>query len=315
MDIKQLNTFLEVARTKSFTRTAENLYLTQPTVSNHVKSIEQELGVHLFVRSKKQISLTHAGLMFHGYAQRIIDEYNAMKSEVRRYTATQEGHLRIFASSVPRRFILPKLMQAFHEKYPETTFTITDSVSRMVIDNLLLGENDFGFTWARYPAQRLHYDPVFSDRLVLVSNGNEHPKNGREWQLQELQPMRFILREQGSGTRNTLDTALKDAGLPEDYLTVIAYVEDTRSILEMVANGMGQAVVSDLEAQKGLEEGLYTAYPIEALSRPREFFFVHHSDHKNSAANRLFFTFVKEYFQDPANLPTHPAPEALEDMP
>lgn len=127
--------------------------------------------------------------------------------------------------------------------------------------------------------------------------------------------MRFILREQGSGTRNTLDTALKDAGLPEDYLTVIAYVEDTRSILEMVANGMGQAVVSDLEAQKGLEEGLYTAYPIEALSRPREFFFVHHSDHKNSAANRLFFTFVKEYFQDPANLPTHPAPEALEDMP
>jgi hypothetical protein len=55
--------------------------------------------------------------------------------------------------------------------------------------------------------------------------------------------------------------------------------------------------------------------PIEALSRPREFFFVHHSDHKNSAANRLFFTFVKEYFQDPANLPTHPAPEALEDMP
>jgi DNA-binding transcriptional LysR family regulator len=212
MDIKQLNTFLEVARTKSFMRTSENLYLTQPTVSNHVKSIEQELGVHLFVRSKKQISLTHAGLMFHGYAQRIIDEYNAMKSEVRRYTATQEGHLRIFASSVPRRFILPKLMQAFHEKYPETTFTITDSDSRMVIDNLLLGETDFGFTGAKYPAQRLHYDPVFSDRLVLVSNGNEHPKNGREWQLQELQPMRFILREQGSGTRNTLDTALKDAG-------------------------------------------------------------------------------------------------------
>lgn len=306
MDIKQLNTFLEVARTKSFTRTSENLYLTQPTVSNHIKSIEQELGVHLFVRSKKQISLTHAGLMFHGYAQRIIDEYNAMKSEVRRYTATQEGHLRLFASSVPRRYILPKLMQAFHEKYPETTFTITDSDSRMVIDNLLLGETDFGFTGAKYPAQRLLYEPIFSDRLVLVSHGDYIPKNGADWQLEELKNLRFILREQGSGTRNTLDQALKTAGLSDDFLTVIAYVEDTRSILEMVANGMGQAIVSDLEARKGVMEGRFHSFPVKGFSEPRVFYFVHHTDHKNSAANRLFFTFVKEYFANPANLPSDP---------
>lgn len=303
MDIKQLNTFLEVARTKSFTRTSENLYLTQPTVSNHIKSIEQELGVFLFVRSKKQISLTHAGMMFHGYAQRIIDEYNAMKSEVRRYTATQEGHLRLFASSVPRRYILPKLMQAFYEKYPDTTFTITDSDSRMVIDNLLLGETDFGFTGARYPAQRLHYDAVFSDRLVLISRQASVPENGVAWTIREMKEMRFILREQGSGTRSTLEQALKEAGLPEDYLTVIAYVEDTRSILEMVTNGMGEAIVSDLEAKQGVIEKRFRAFPVEALSAPREFFFVHHTDHKNSAVNRAFFSFVKEYFADPTNKP------------
>lgn len=306
MDIKQLHTFLEVARTKSFTRTSENLYLTQPTVSNHVKSIEQELGVHLFVRSKKQISLTHAGLMFHGYAQRIIDEYNAMNKEVRRYTATQEGHLRLFASSVPRRFLLPQLMQAFHEKYPETTFTITDSDSRMVIDNLLLGETDFGFTGAMYPAQRLHYEPIFEDRLVLISDHTVAPKKNGEWSLEELQNLRFILREQGSGTRSTLDQVLKTEGLSSEELRVMAYVEDTRTILQMVAGGMGVAIVSDLEAKKGVEEGLFRAHAVEGLSEPRSFYFVHHADHKNSAANRHFYAFVREYFADGSSRPTDP---------
>ncbi len=301
MDIKQLTTFLEVAKHKSFTRTSEILYLTQPTVSNHVKSLEQELGIHLFVRSKKQITLTNAGLLFHGYAQRIVDEHQQMMAEIKRYTGTQKGHLRLYASSVPRRYILPNLMQAFHAKFPHITFSITDSDSRMVVDNLLMGETDFGFTGALYPASRLHYDPIFSDQLVLITNNDEKkPQDGKVWQLEELSQMRFILREEGSGTRNTLDRYLKKAGLPDDYLHILAYVEDTRSIVEMVKNGLGQAIVSNLEAEQGIEDGWLHAWPVDIMSEPRDFYFVYHADQKNSSVNRIFFQFVKSYFSDRA---------------
>lgn len=304
MDIKQLITFLEVARQKSFTRTSEILYLTQPTVSNHIKSLEQELGVHLFVRSKKQITLTNAGLLFHGYAQRIIEEFNAMNTEIKRYTGTQEGHLRLFASSVPRRYIIPKLMQAFHEKFPHITFTVTGSDSRKVVDNLLMGETDFGFTGAYYPASRLNYDPIFSDHLVLVTNDpNQKPANGVSWELGELSQMKFILREEGSGTRSTLERTLKKAGLPDEFLEIMAYVEDTRSILEMVQNGLGQAIVSNLEAALGISNGWLYAWPIEILSEPRDFYFVYHTDQKNSSVNRIFFQFVKSYFSDTQRVP------------
>lgn len=305
MDIKQLITFLEVAKQKSFTRTSEILYLTQPTVSNHIKSLEQELGIHLFVRSKKQITMTNAGFLFHGYAQRIVDEHQAMIAEIRRYTGTQEGHLRLYASSVPRRYILPQLMQSFHSEFPNITFSITDSDSRLVVDNLLMGETDFGFSGALYPATRLHYVPIFSDQLVLITHDESlRPKNDVSWQLDELSRLRFILREEGSGTRSTLERYLKKEGLPDDFLQILAFVEDTRSIVEMVRGGLGQAIVSNLEAEEGVRNGWLYAWPVEVLSEPREFYFVYHADQRNSSVNRIFFQFVKTYFTNRTPLST-----------
>lgn len=302
MDIKQLITFMEVAKQKSFTRTAEILFLTQPTVSNHVKSLEQELGVHLFVRSKKQITLTNAGYLFHKYAKTMVKEYEQMAIEMERYTGTQEGALRLYASSVPIRYFLPKLMKAFHQRYPHVSFTITDSDSRLVVDNLLMGDTDFGFTGAYYSAAGVSYEPVFQDKLVLItSDAALKPANGHTWQFNELFDMHLIFRAEGSGTRKTVEKALEKAGITNKELPIIAYIDDTKSIVEMVKNGMGQAIVSNLEVEEEVKNKELFPHPIDVISEPRDFYFVYQSDQKNTAINRLFFQFVQQYFLNEAS--------------
>lgn len=299
MDIKQLVTFIEVAKQKSFTRTAELLFLTQPTVSNHVKSLEQELGVHLFIRSKKQITLTNAGLLFHKYAKNIVSQYEQMQVEMEKYTEDQDGHLRLFASSVPIRHFLPTLMQKFHEAHPHVTFSITDTDSRMVVDNLLMGDTDFGFTGARYSSAGLKYKPVFQDQLVLITqNGSIQPEDGDVFKVEELLKLPIISRAEGSGTRKTVERSLQKLGIPLKDLNIIAFVDDTKSIVEMVSRGLGNAIVSNLEVKDEIASKQIVAHKVEEISNPRDFYFVYHENQKNSAVNRMFSGFVRQYFED-----------------
>lgn len=209
MDFRQLETFIEVADSKSFSRAAEKLYITQPTVTNHIQNLEKELGTLLINRSGKNISLTDAGELLYKYAINIVNYCEMAKFDLAEHKGRIQGHLSIFSSSVPRKYILPQIIKDFSMKYPNVSFSLLDRDSKNVVNSILDADTDFGIVGAMYPHNSLSYIELMEDQLVLIAPKNVYLKpNYSVLNLEEILDKKLIFREKGSGTRALLEEQL-----------------------------------------------------------------------------------------------------------
>src|SRR5690606_9094478 len=173
MDFRQLETFVEVAKLKSFSKAAEKLYITQPTVTNHIQNLEKELGTLLINRLGKTITLTHAGNILYSYAINILNTCDKAKFELATYKGKIQGHINIYSSSVPRNYLLPKIINSFLNIYPDVTFSIGHGDSKRVIRSILDGETDFGILGAKYSSNNLKYLNLMDDELILITHNTD----------------------------------------------------------------------------------------------------------------------------------------------
>jgi len=203
MDFRQLETFVEVAKLKSFSKAAEKLFITQPTVTNHIQNLEKELGTLLINRFGKKITLTDAGNLLYKYAINILNSCEMAKFDLASYQGKIQGHLHIYSSSVPRKYLLPTIIKNFLNNYPDVSFTVGDKDSKKVIRGILDGETDFGILGAKFPSNNLRYIDLMEDRLVLVTpNSPDFPGENFSFISKDiLFREKIIFREEGSGTR------------------------------------------------------------------------------------------------------------------
>ena len=145
MDFRQLKTFLKVAELKSFSKAAQITFLTQPTISAHIQSLESELNTQLFLRTRKESILTPAGRLFLKHARKILAQREQTILEMSQFSDTVKGDLSIGASSIPGEYILPGLISRFLERFPEIKITLNISDSRKVIDWVLERKNEIAF--------------------------------------------------------------------------------------------------------------------------------------------------------------------------
>lgn len=296
MDIRQLTTFMEVAKTGSFSKAAEKLYLTQPTVTNHVHAIEKEFNAVLINRMSKEISLTDAGRIVYANSLDIINSYKQMKHQLDAYKGKIEGKLEIASSSVPRKHLLPELIAGFKRKYPKVIFSVIDVDSSMVVQRILDGYIDFGFVGAVYENANLEYLPVLDDHLVLASPPDTLEKDHKEGMIsiRELVELPIILREQGSGTGKVLVQALDKIGLSPDNLNISAQVADTEFIKRMISLGTGSSFLSyrDVYDPNGKKTFETDVYNVASLDLHREFYMVFHKKRKLSPLGEAFKDFT-----------------------
>lgn len=300
MDLRQLETFIEVANLKSFSRAAEKLFITQPTVTNHIQSLEKELGSLLINRSGKKISLTEAGSLFYKYAINIVNSCEMAKFDLAAYKGSIQGHLHIYSSSVPRKYILPNIIDSFLKSYPEVTFTLEDKDSKNVVKSILEGDTDFGIVGAKYPSNRLNYIELMEDKLLAITpNTSLYPKPNYSYlTLDEIINGRIIFREEGSGTRNLLINRLEEGNINIDELDIIAYVEDTETIKELVSLGVGISFLSQRAVTDDIRLGKYKVYYMKEVDFNRKFYFVYHNKRQLSPLNETFKDFVLEYIKN-----------------
>jgi len=299
MDIRQLETFVHVANFKSFSKAAEKLYITQPTVTNHIQNLEKELGTILINRSGKNISLTDAGNLFYKYAINIINTCEMAKFDLGSYKGRVQGHLYIYSSSVPRKYILPKILASFSKKYPEVTYTISNKDSKDIINSILEGDTDFGIVGASFISNKLEYIDMVVDELVLIAPNTEHfnKPNYSVLTIEEILKEKILLREEGSGTRHILLNCLKSKGISIDNLNILGYIEDTETIKELVSLGLGVSFMSKRGVLQDVEIGKYKAYYVEGLELKRKFYFVYHKKRQLSPLNETFKSFVLDYIK------------------
>ncbi|HLR34729.1 MAG TPA: selenium metabolism-associated LysR family transcriptional regulator [Tissierellales bacterium] len=300
MDLRQLETFVTVAKLKSFSKAAQKLFITQPTVTNHIQNLEKELGTILINRSSKNISLTKAGSILYKYALNIINACEMAKFDLADYKGKIQGHLELCSSSVPRKYVLPKILKNFTVKYPEVTFSLTDKDSKEVAESIISGEYDFGIIGAKHSSKHLSYIELMEDTLVLITpnkprfNQNNYSFLEKEVLLKE----KLIFRESGSGTRKLIERKLHNKNINLNELNIISIIEDTETIKNLVALDVGLSFLSKKSVLDDIALNKYKVFYIKDFDLTRKFYFVYHNNRQLPPLSETFKVFMLDYIKN-----------------
>lgn len=294
MDFKQIEAFVNVAKYKSFSKAAEAIFLSQPTVSAHIASLEQELGVILFDRSSKEIRLTQAGAIFLDYAVSLINVRNTATAKLSELGSKIQGSLTIASSTTPCRFLLPELLKSFYDKFPNISYDIKEESTKNVVDMILLGNADIGIVGEIIKDPKLTYSKVYDDKLVLISSSSSLPEViSTDILLQQ----NFILREKGSATRSVFESALNKLGFGIDKLKIFAEVSSLEAVLQFVKFGAGISVVSEIACKDYIQTGLLFKHNIKDININRGIYVVTHNKRPISPVAKEFLKHVENYSQ------------------
>ena len=279
MNLKQLEAFVQVSESGSFSKAAKELFLTQPTISAHISSLEKELNVRLFIRNTKEVSLSDDGKDLYRYAKQITDLEKAI--EERFYMDSDDGKhfITIAASTIPAQYLLPKVLMCYRERYPKEQIKIMETDSSEVVTQVVDHMVDVGFTGTVLEKKHCKYIPFYKDELAVITPDT---------------PEYRILKEQN---RDDIDwikrKPLKNAGISMEDLDIVASIANQETIKKSVKQGMGITVLSRLAAED--EDGLLI-FPIPGADEGRDINLVYNKNYQMTRSADRFIRIVKEVY-------------------
>ncbi|QEK11930.1 LysR family transcriptional regulator [Crassaminicella thermophila] len=294
MDFRQLETFVTIARLKSFSKAADRLFLTQPTISNHIQNLENELSTILINRSNKKVTLTKAGELLFSHAVEILNKREHALFSLEAFKDKIEGTLEIACSTIPEQYILPPLLSAFNKIYPHVKYNLLHYDSQQVVNDILNGKIDFGFVGAIDDTKKLNYIDILEDHLVFIAPNSDKYNKIEKINIEFLFDERIILREKGSGTRKMFEQILHLHNISLEQLNIVAYIENTEAIKQCVRNGLGITMISELAIRDELRYNMVKKLELENIDTSRKFYFVYHKPRILSPLAETFKHFMLE---------------------
>jgi DNA-binding transcriptional LysR family regulator len=291
--IRQLEVFVSVMETNSFSRAANDLALAQSTVSAHIKGLEDTLGVQLFVRSaKKQVSPTKRGKELYSYAKAIVEQCRVLENEVAEGPAQQE--LFLAASTDSFEYLLPGLMADYARLHPSCRFVLVNGDSTFVHEQLHNQSARIGFCGTTLNRRELEYRAVCRDKLVMITPNTERYQRLQQRGLygRDLLDEPMIERSQTSGTKKEFDRYLENNGMAERKLRIVARMNQADAVKSSVVSGLGVAVVSQMAAKKYESSGDLLVFDLDAEGAYRNIYLVYPRDLVFSKAERAFVSFA-----------------------
>lgn len=298
MKLKQLEVFTAVADCKSFSKAAEKLYLTQPTVSVYISSLEKELNAKLFVRNTKEISVTEQGLRLYQYAREMLALQNKITEIFLPDSSKKETRLVVAASTVPSRYLLPDILARYKKKYSCGQLELRESDSARVIEDVEKHAADVGLTGTALENKNCRYIPFYEDELVIIMPNTSKYRmiQEQEHTLDWIRQEPVIMREEGSGTRKEAEKQLRTAGIDVEKLHVAACVDSTETIKRSVKNGIGITMISSLAAQEEIESGKVLTFPMSKNKSTRKLYVVYNDSCALSTQARNLVQVVQELY-------------------
>jgi DNA-binding transcriptional LysR family regulator len=295
ISLRQLDIFCRVAEKKSFSKAAASVYLTQPTVSEHVGILEKLLGVKMFDRVGRQIELTRAGEIYYSYAKKIIDLRGEAQQVLEDFLGLLRGRLTVGASTIPGVYIVPKIVGSFSRKYPAIRTQVQVADSGEIIDAVTDGSLEVGFVGRRPLGKVLAAKALVSDNLVVALPPGHRWEGKKTVTVAELKKEPFLLREPGSGTRSALENALATQKVSlEKEFNVVAELGSTEAVKQGIREGLGVSVISDIAVGADCGECKLKTLRIEKVSVERKFYCVNLSNHTLTPAAKAFLSHVAE---------------------
>lgn len=270
IETRHLRIFTAVYRNKSFTKAAEQLFTSQPTVSEHIRNLESYLNCSLFDRMGRSIIPTKEANILYPKAVAILEDLQKLEDEVAMAGKTVTGELVIGASTIPGAYLLPSIASKFKQQYPRISFEVQIDDSAKIVtaiqeNNLLLG-----IVGAKIPARQINYIPFADDELVLVAApDNPIPATIKPNDLLK-QP--FILRESGSGTLKNTEILLSEKNIGLDRMNIAATLGSSTAVKEAVKSDLGVSFISMHAVKDELEYGSLKKIEVQGVSMERNLF-------------------------------------------
>jgi len=288
--IRQLQVFEAVARHLGFTRAAEELHLTQPAVSMQVKQLEEHVGLPLFEQVGKKIFLTEAGSEMHYYSKIIARQLEEAGEVIEALKGVRRGSLDISVASTANAFGT-KLLAAFSQKYPSVTIKLDVTNRETLLQQLANNEKDLVIMGRPPEGMDLDAEPFMDNPLVVIAHAG-HPwakENGID--PERLRDRIFVVREQGSGTRQLMERFFEAHDIPFEPGMEMTSNE---AIKQAVEAGLGLAVVSIHTLELELETNRIAVLDVQDFPIMRHWYVVHPMSKRLSPVAKVFREFVLE---------------------
>jgi DNA-binding transcriptional LysR family regulator len=291
MDIHHLRVFTSVFKNKSFSKASEELHLTQPTISDHVKTLEEELDCKLFDRLGRTIIPTKEAEVLYSHALEIIEKTNTIKEVISQTRKEIKGELIIGASTIPGTYLLPSIMAEFQRKYPSVSFQILVSDSRGIIDKVSKHELLLGIVGAKLDDEQINYIPFVEDELIVVSSPSMIKSNSIT--LKGLTKFPMVLREEGSGTRREVEKILEGKGISLGGIKIAGIFGSTDAIKQAVKAELGISILSKLSVADELKHNILKEIKLTDTQMKRKFYIITHKKRTLPLLHAVFLEHIK----------------------
>lgn len=276
---RRLQVFYAVAKQLSFTKAAEQLFMTQPAVTFQVKQLEESFNTRLFERSHGKIALTPAGKLVMDYAGKILGLSEEMEKRVAELSGAMGGPLLLGASTTIAEFILPQILGEFKARYPQVRAHLTVANSENIVNRVADHSLDLGLIESPTNLPTVHIEVVCEDELVLICAPGYTFAKLKSVTPQQIVGEPYVSREVGSGTRDFSDNYLRECKVAPEDLNIVMELGSPVAIKGVVETGLGVSIVSRAMVAKEIKLGVLVAVPLEprlirtlSLVYPREKF-------------------------------------------
>jgi DNA-binding transcriptional LysR family regulator len=294
IDFRHLETFCRVAGFKSFSKAADDLFLTQPTVSGHILSLEHSLSLRLFDRTSREARLTKAGKVFLEYALKILSYRKELLNALSEFSQGIRGELSLGASTIPGEYLLPKLMGDFKKEHPHFIIALKIADTKEITQYVLQDNVEFGIIGARLNHPSLHYEKYEEDEIIVVAPPDHPLVRKKRVNLEELVKEPWIIREEGSGTQMAVERAIRKKGKSLKQFNVVMETGSTSSVKEGVKAKLGLAFISEKAIGEEVRQGFLSRIDVEGIVPIlRQIYIVSHRGRTLSPIGMEFLRFIK----------------------
>lgn len=298
VDIQKIETFLRAAEKLSLSEAAKQLHLSQPTVSHHIKTLEQELAVSLFTRSNTGLQLTEAGRLLLPWARRLLHDTNNLKEMMSSIQEDIVGELRIACSTTAGKYVLPQMAARFSQQYPGIHVRILACGPEQATLNLLDGEAHIGVVSTEVDDKGLESQKFFRDVITLIVPSNHRWAFRKKIEPSEILEEPILIREETAGTRRVVLAELAKHDISLDDLKIFMELGNAEAIVRTVAAGYGISFVSSLASACPLDRGNVVDIEVEGMTLQRNIYMVRKRISDPHRPRDVFWSFI----HDPANV-------------
>lgn len=297
MDIQHLKVFVSAFKNRGFSRASEELNLRQPTISNHIKALENEFNCKLFDRLNKTVTPTREAEVLYSHSIELIERVNTLKETMGEMREDLVGKLIVGADTIPGVYLLPRIMSEFRKSYPDISFQVVISDSVGIVDSISKHELVMGIVGEKLGNAWIKYIPFVEDKLIVVAAPSL--AKSKRMTLREAVKLPMVLREEGSGTRREMGKILEGRGVSSTSIKIAGIFGSTDALKQAVKAGIGVSILSKFSVADELENCILKEIELTDIVMKRQFYIV---THRKRTLSRLYDAFLENISAASKNL-------------